>query len=185
MKLAPVYETERLILRAPTPDMAAPIVEYFARNRDFLQPFEAQHADAFFMPEGQLMDIELDIEARHRGTGYRYWIEKKSELGRIIGSVALGNIVYGAFLSCFLGYRMDAGELRKGYMVEAAGRMVEIAFDELGLHRVEANIMPNNAASMGIAKKLGFTEEGFARKYLKINGKWEDHVHMVKLNENV
>ena len=55
--------------------------------------------------------------------------------------------------------------------------------EELGLHRIEANIMPCNLPSLGVAEKCGFVREGLSRKYLKINGVWEDHIHMVRLNE--
>ena len=58
------------------------------------------------------------------------------------------------------------------------------SFEELGLHRIDANIMPHNIASLGVVRRCGFVEEGLARKYLKINGVWEDHLHMVKLNED-
>jgi ribosomal-protein-alanine N-acetyltransferase len=60
--------------------------------------------------------------------------------------------------------------------------VVEYAFDVLGLHRLEANIMPRNKASLRVVEKLGFSEEGLSRKLLLINGRWEDHVRMVKLN---
>jgi [ribosomal protein S5]-alanine N-acetyltransferase len=58
-------------------------------------------------------------------------------------------------------------------------------FQELGLHRIEANIMPKNKRSLRVVEKLGFYNEGLAYKYLKINGKWEDHIHMVLLNDKV
>ncbi len=67
-------------------------------------------------------------------------------------------------------------------MTEAVGKVVEYAFDVLGLHRLEANIMPRNKASLRVVEKLGFSEEGLSRKLLLINGRWEDHVRMVKLN---
>ena len=64
-------------------------------------------------------------------------------------------------------------------MTEAVRETVRIAFEELDLHRIEANIMPRNRASLGVARKAGFYEEGLALKYLQINGVWEDHIHMV------
>ena len=91
----------------------------------------------------------------------------------------------GAFLSCYLGYKLDKDEINKGYMTEAVKKGVEVVFNELGLHRIEANIMPRNKASLRVVEKLGFYNEGLAYKYLKINGKWEDHIHMVLLNENL
>lgn len=67
-------------------------------------------------------------------------------------------------------------------MTEAVGKVTEIAFGRLGLHRIEANIMPWNTRSLRVVQKNGFVNEGIARDYLLINGKWEDHIHMVKLN---
>jgi ribosomal-protein-alanine N-acetyltransferase len=82
-----------------------------------------------------------------------------------------------------LGYKLDADEINKGYMTEALRKGIDIAFNEVGLHRIEANIMPKNKRSLRTVEKLGFYNEGLAYKYLKINGKWEDHIHMVLLNE--
>lgn len=96
--------------------------------------------------------------------------------------VHLSQISRGVFLSCFLGYHMDQDFLRKGYMTEAVAAVVDYAFGPLGLHRVEANVMPRNLPSLSLLRKLGFEEEGLARDYLKICGQWEDHLHMAKRN---
>jgi ribosomal-protein-alanine N-acetyltransferase len=63
--------------------------------------------------------------------------------------------------------------------------LIDVAFGKLALHRIEANIMPRNTASMRVVAKLGFYDEGLAKSYLKINGKWEDHIHMVLLNRGI
>ncbi len=68
-------------------------------------------------------------------------------------------------------------------MTEAIVKMVAIAFEKLSLHRIEANIIPRNTRSIRTVEKAGFEYEGISKKYLKINGVWEDHVHMVILNE--
>ena len=93
------------------------------------------------------------------------------------------NIIRVAFLSCHLGYKLDKDEINQGYMTEALERAKDIIFDEFGLHRIEANIIPRNTRSMRVVQKLGFHEEGLAYRYLRINGKWEDHVHMALLND--
>ena len=80
-------------------------------------------------------------------------------------------------------YKMDKDLLRQGYASEAVLAVVELAFRGLNLHRIEANILPRNAASLALARKCGFREEGLSPKYLRINGVWEDHIHMVRLNE--
>ena len=76
--------------------------------------------------------------------------------GQIIGTVGLNNIVRGCFHSCFLGYKLDQDFLNRGYMTEAVRAAVDYAFGPLALHRVEANIMPHNQASLRVAEKCGF-----------------------------
>jgi ribosomal-protein-alanine N-acetyltransferase len=72
-----------------------------------------------------------------------------------------------------------------GYMTEAVKKGIEIMFQDYGLHRIEASIMPRNIRSLKVTQKLGFQEEGLSPQYLKINGKWEDHLHMVLLNHDM
>lgn len=96
--------------------------------------------------------------------------------------MGLNNIVRGCFHSCFLGYKLDQDFLNRGYMTEAVRAAVDYAFGPLALHRVEANIMPHNQASLRVAEKCGFQPRGWPRRYLCINGVWEDHLHMVRLN---
>ena len=80
-------------------------------------------------------------------------------------------------------YKIDAALWGRGYGSEAIRYGTGWAFRVLGLHRAEANVMPRNAASLRAAEKAGYRPEGLARRYLNINGVWEDHIHMVKLNE--
>ncbi|ELV06400.1 Ribosomal-protein-S5-alanine acetyltransferase [Brachyspira hampsonii 30599] len=99
--------------------------------------------------------------------------------------INFSNIYKGVFLSTTVGYKLDEFEQGKGYMTEALKAAIIIVFKELKLHRVEANIMPHNKPSLELAKRLGFEYEGLAKKYLKINGKWEDHVHMTIINDEI
>lgn len=105
--------------------------------------------------------------------------------GTIVGQISLNNIARGAFLSATLGYWIAGPYARQGLMREGLTLAIAFAFaaaDEappqrrgLGLHRVEANIMPRNCASIGLVKSLGFRHEGTAQRYLRIAGTWEDH----------
>ena len=70
-------------------------------------------------------------------------------------------------------------------MTEAVLAVTKYAFNELGLHRIEGNVMPHNQASMAVLKKCGFTEEGYSKKYLRINGVWQEHIHMVLINNEL
>lgn len=177
--------TERLSLQPPDRTRDVQILNYLLRNEAFLKGWDPARAPDFYTLDTQRRLIEVDLLQTQAGQLAKFWIYKRGEPERIIGSVSLSNIVRGAFQSCHLGYRLDRDELNKGYMTEAVGRVVRHGFEELMLHRIEANIMPRNGASLKVVEKLGFEREGLARRYLRINGKWEDHIHMVLLNERM
>lgn len=103
--------------------------------------------------------------------------------GAIVGLINLSEIVRGAFQSAFLSYAAVSGYERQGLMSEGLLLMVERAFVELGLHRLEANIQPPNAASIALVRKAGFVCEGTSRRYLQVDGDWRDHEHWVILAE--
>ena len=116
------------------------------------------------------------------GSGLRFYLRVPDRPGRVVGTVSLTNLVRGAFQSCFLGYKLDRELLNQGLMTAAVGLVTDYAFSQLRLHRVEANVMPWNTASLRVLEKNGYEREGLARDYLFLNGRWEDHLHMVKLN---
>lgn len=180
-----IYETQRLVLKVLDKTYAELVLNYYSRNKEFLEEWEPYKSEEFYTKEyheKQLTNELLNIE---NGNSFRLWIFKKDDDKRIIGSVGFNNIVRGAFLSCHLGYKSDKDEINKGYVTEAINKGIDIIFNEFGLHRIEANILPKNKRSLRVVEKLGFYNEGLAYKYLKINGKWEDHIHMVLLNDNV
>lgn len=92
----------------------------------------------------------------------------------IVGVANLSQIFYRAFQNAYLGYYVDVEVAGQGFMREGVSLALNYAFNTLNLHRVEANIQPNNIASINLVKGLGFTQEGFSRRYLKINGEWRD-----------
>jgi ribosomal-protein-alanine N-acetyltransferase len=95
--------------------------------------------------------------------------------GSIIGALSLSQIFRGGFQNAYLGYYLGAPYAGRGYMTEALKLILNHAFKHLKLHRVEANIQPANLASIALAKRAGFTREGFSRRYLKVCGRWRDH----------
>jgi len=110
--------------------------------------------------------------------GVRYLIVLAS--GTLLGAINLNEIVRGIFQSAYLGYWLGAEHTGSGYLREALALVMDHAFREpadggLGLHRLEANIMPQNRASLGVVRALGLRLEGLSLYYLKIAGSWRDH----------
>jgi ribosomal-protein-alanine N-acetyltransferase len=95
--------------------------------------------------------------------------------GEIAGSINLSQIFLGNFRNAYLGYFVGANFTGRGLTTEAIGLILRFAFKNLKLHRIEANVQPENLASIAVLRKTGFTKEGFSRRYLKIDNKWRDH----------
>lgn len=112
------------------------------------------------------------------------FIARESASGRIAGVINLNEIVRGVFLSAYLGYYGVLGMNGRGLMKEAVGLVIARAFGELGLHRLEANIQPDNRASRALAQSLGFRKEGYSPRYLRIGGEWRDHERWAILAED-
>jgi ribosomal-protein-alanine N-acetyltransferase len=177
------YDTERLTLIISKPSMAAKTTRYYRKNRQFLHEFLPQYHELFYEERGQKRLLAADVRDAADGSGYKYWLFKNENLEEVIGMVALIHVIRGSFMSCFVGYNLDQDMQSNGYMTEAVKKMTEVAFLDLGLHRIEANIMPRNRASLRVAEKAGYQCEGIARRYMNINGVWEDHIHMVRLSD--
>lgn len=180
-----VYETERLLLKVADKSYAAMVLDYYLRNKSFLEAWEPVRNEEFYTKQYHEEQLDKELIEIKNNNSFRLWVFKKEDDSKIIGSIAFTNIVRGIFLSTYLGYRSDKDEINKGYITEAIQKGIEIIFDEYGLHRIEANIMPKNKMSLRVVEKLGFYNEGLSYKYLKINGNWEDHIHMVLLNNNI
>ena len=176
--------TDRLILRTIDPSFAARCLDYVVRNHESFEPWVPAVDETFYTLAFQQDKLRMDQELRAQDRAVRLWMFKQEDRAceRIVGDLAFSNIVRGSFQSCHLGYKIDGAERDRGLMTEALARALRFAFEDLKLHRIEANVMPRNAHSRRVVEKLGFVDEGLSRKYLKIAGVWEDHIHYVLLN---
>ena len=118
--------------------------------------------------------FEQLLENKATETSSRTLLCRKSD-GAILASFNLNQIVRGAFECAFLGYWIGAPYQGRRYMSEGLPLLLRHAFGRLGLHRVEANIIPSNAASRALVERAGFRLEGLSPRYLKIAGSWQDH----------
>ena len=117
---------------------------------------------------------EREIEFENRVSAH--FIGTDETESYIIGACSLSNIVRGIFQACHMGYSVSKRYEGSGNMKRIVMHVIDYAFNDFNLHRIMANHMPDNMRSAGLLKGLGFEEEGYAREYLLINGKWEDHV---------
>jgi ribosomal-protein-alanine N-acetyltransferase len=102
-------------------------------------------------------------------------VAREAASNQVVGIINLNEIVMGAFRSAYLGYYGMLSFARTGLMTETLRATVNYAFNDLGLHRLEANIQPDNLASIALVRRVGFKQEGFSPRYLRINGEWRDH----------
>ncbi|MBI3993300.1 MAG: GNAT family N-acetyltransferase [Candidatus Lambdaproteobacteria bacterium] len=171
-----VLQTERLSLRPLVPADARHLQQYVVRNRDWLAPWEPTHPASYFTAEGQ-RNILLQCEDERRAdTGILFGIfERNGDPTEVLGRISISGIMRGIWQNGFLGYSIACSRAGRGYMTETLRRVVHYGFMDLGLHRLQASIIPRNQASLRVAQKCDFRHEGRALRYLKISDVWEDH----------
>lgn len=174
----PYLETNRLTLRLAEEMDIPDIVAYYCNNRTFLTPWEPKHLDDFFTADFWQPEISHRLEAFHNDQAVKLFLFDHKDIANasLIGSLNVSNIVRGVFQTCTIGYSLAEHQQHKGYMTEAMKRLIPYVFETLNLHRIQANYMPHNQASGRLLKRLGFAVEGYARNYLQINDRWEDHI---------
>jgi [ribosomal protein S5]-alanine N-acetyltransferase len=160
--------------RLVTPDDAPALAELLRVNRDFLAPWEPIRGERYFTVDGQHAVIQDALKRRERGCVLPHVILDGS--GRVVGRVTLTGIVRGFFQSCSLGYWVSAADNGRGFATAAVREIVQVAFEELGLHRVQAETLPHNVRARCVLERNGFVRFGMAPAYLKIAGEWRDHI---------
>ncbi|HET6562059.1 MAG TPA: GNAT family protein [Marmoricola sp.] len=167
---APIPPTTRLV----RPDDAAVLSALLRENRESMAPFEPVRPDDWFTEEGQARVVADLLRNHDGGTTVPHVV--LDDTGAVAGRITLNNIVRGPFLSCSVGYWVDAARRGQGLATAAVAAVKRVAFDDLGLHRVEAGTLLHNVASQQVLRRNGFVPFGVARDYLHIGGRWQDHV---------
>ena len=162
-------------LAPPSPadadEFIAAAVESAALHRPWLTAPDTPERFAAFLNRAARED-QASYLIRHR------------DCGGLVGYVNINNIVRGALRSGYLGYASFLSHARRGLMTAGLAAVVSDGFTTLGLHRLEANIQPDNAPSLNLVRRLGFRREGFSPRYLIIDGQWRDHERWTMLAED-
>jgi len=164
-----------ITIRAITLDDVVEVATLLRANREFLAPWDPIRSDDFYTDDGQ-RDVLADVLSRDTNDPHVILVD-----GRIAGRINLNNIVRGPFLSASLGYWVDKDVNGHGVATTAVDLMLRYAFGPAGLHRVEAGTLVHNVASQRVLERNGFQRFGLAPRYLRIAGRWQDHILFQRL----
>jgi len=171
----PVISTETVTLRSPAMGDYQSWSDLRGASRSFLTPWEpVWPVDDLTRPafRRRLRRYQREIQ---EATGYPFLVFRSADMA-LVGGLTLSHVVRGVTQSCSLGYWMGERFAGRGFMTAAVKAVIPFVFDTLKLHRLEAACLPHNAASIRLLEKAGFTREGYARRYLNIDGRWQDHL---------
>jgi [ribosomal protein S5]-alanine N-acetyltransferase len=148
------------------------------QSHEFLKPFEPRWTEADLGRRVFSMRVRRARQEAEQGTDYTFFVFLNDGTETLVGGITLSNIRRRAAQFVNLGYWMGQPYAGQGLMTEAVAMSLRFIFETLDLHRVHAAFLPHNIASRRVLEKNGFVEEGFAERYLQIDGRWEDHVLM-------
>jgi len=159
--------------RLVTQDDAGRLAEYYSRNTHHFRQWTPVREAGYFDEVSLAARLSAYQKQQRQGTAAHFI---GIDDGHVVAHCSLTNVVYGPLRACFMGYGVSEPRQGAGVMTEVCRTAIAYAFDNLELNRIMANHMPRNERSRVLLRKLGFAEEGLAKKYLRINGVWEDHV---------
>ncbi|MDX5593024.1 GNAT family protein [Pseudovibrio sp. SPO723] len=179
----PTLLTKDVILRPPSVSDYEAWSQVRLESREFLQPWEPTWPPTDLLRTAFKTRIRRYSRERRDGTGYAFFLfNRHSE--ELMGGLTLSNVRRGVTQACTLGYWMGVRYAGKGFMRQSVSRLLPFVFEELKLHRLEAACLPHNEASINLLKRVGFQQEGYARRYLYINGQWQDHLLFAILKDD-
>lgn len=179
----PVVHGGGVMLRSPHSGDYQAWAELRAESRAFLTPWEPTWSRDDLTRAAFRRRLKHYARDIREDLAYPFFIFRAVD-EQLVGGITMSNVRRGVAQTCSIGYWIGRAHARQGHMTAALHALVPFAFDTLGLHRIEAACLPTNEASMGLLIKCGFEREGYARRYLRINGVWQDHVLFALLAED-
>jgi ribosomal-protein-alanine N-acetyltransferase len=166
---------EAVYLRHPKPSDYEAWAALRAESANHLQPWEPSWTSDELTRAAYRRRLRRYADDIRDGLAMPFFFLRQSD-DALLGGLTFSNIRRGVAQACSLGYWIGAPHVRQGYTRDAARAACRYGFHMMGLHRIEAAVIPTNAASRAVLEGVGFTQEGFARAYLKIAGQWRDHL---------
>ncbi len=174
-KVLPMIDGQDFVIKLASYDNADALLQFRVVNQEFLTPFEpTRHPSYYTLPmvQSYLTGLENSM-SQSRSINWLIW-DKSQQY--IIGVINFSNIMPAPFNACFLGYSLHQNYQGLGIMTQALSLVIDEMFNKAKLHRIMANYLPDNHRSAKVLERLGFVKEGYAKDYLQINGKWQDHI---------
>ncbi len=171
----PMVRVRGLYLRPPNMGDYSAWAELRSRSRDHLVPWEPQWTRDELSRDAFRRRVRHYQRELREDLGYAFFLFREAD-DELLGGLTLSNVRRGVTQAASVGYWIGLPFTRRGHMSLALSGAMRFAFDELKLHRLEAACMPHNRASIRVLELNGFQREGLARRYLKIDGVWQDHL---------
>jgi ribosomal-protein-alanine N-acetyltransferase len=162
-------------------DDAAPFARLLTLNRDYLAPWSPLQSDRYYTADGQREVLARDLAGYERGGMLPLAILDAD--GAVCGRINLNSVIRGAFQGASVGYWVSESHIGRGLATAAVADVIDIGFRELGLHRLEAATLLHNTPSQRVLARNGFRPFAVAEAYLKIAGRWQDHILFQLLNK--
>ena len=167
-----MVEGDRVLLRMPLEEDREAWAGLVAQSRSFVAPWidlgDPEEGPGGYSAFGVMLGAVGDTRNLKMLVCLR-------ESGEPIGVLNINEIVRGKFQSAYLGYWIGPAHAGQGLMSEALQLALSHAFETLRLHRLEANLQPDNEASRALVRRAGFIKEGYSERYLQVGGEWRDH----------
>jgi len=179
----PAIHGDGVYLRTPQMGDFPAWAEVREESRAFLTPWEPTWPMDDLTRAAFRRRIRRYVQDIREDNAYPFFVFRSDD-NAFLGGVTLSNVRRGVTQSTSVGYWIGKNYAKQGYMSAAVSAIVPFVFDQLRLHRLEAACLPSNAASIRLLEKVGFTREGFARRYLRINGVWQDHFLYAMLSDD-
>lgn len=167
------------MLRVVDPGDAEVLSRLQKENRAHLAPWSPLRDEHWLSAEGQLELIERRLVQMVEGRAAVFVILDDAD--NVVGEITLDDVVRGPFLNAHVGYWLAERATGRGLMTRAVEEVAAHAFDVMGLHRLQAGTLVHNAASQAVLRRCGFSRYGTAPRYLRIQGRWQDHVLFQRL----
>lgn len=176
------YETERLVLKVLKPEYADMVLDFYNRDRELFERYEPDRPEGFYTRSFQATMLRAEYNLAIKKETLRFYVFLKENPDEIIGTLCFHDINFYYYKNTELGYKFSSKFHHKGYAHEALEKAIDVVFSDLGLHRIEAWILPGNDPSIKLLENLGFQYEGLCHANLLLKGEWKDHMQYSLIN---